>query len=144
MFLTHAAVDQPWRPCDDDDDRRLSETGCLKETKQPWSLKHPPQKTARAVRVHVMLTVMMFALATAYRWQCAQEDTGGEPVGWQCWRRRLLERTRDLVIIFAQGYYGILHLAEDSLLMGVKLKDVPPGIGTRQEVLAKYRLTGHE
>jgi hypothetical protein len=43
--------------------------------------------------------------------------------------------------VFALGYYGIFHLAEYSLLVGVKLKDVPPGIGTRQDVLAKYRLT---
>jgi len=27
------------------------------------------------------------------------------------------------------------------LLVGVKLKDAPPGIGTLQEVLAKYSLT---
>ena len=141
VFLTNAAVDQPLRPFDDYDDRSLIENCCIKETKQQWSLKHPPQKTARAVRVHVMLTVMMFALATAYRWQCEQEDTGGEPVGWQCWRRRLLERTRDLVIIFAQGYYGIFHIAEYSLLVGVNLKDRPPGVGTRQQILTKYRLT---
>jgi hypothetical protein len=43
--------------------------------------------------------------------------------------------------VCAQGYYGIFHLAEYSLLVGVKLDDVPPGIGTRQDVLAKYRLT---
>jgi hypothetical protein len=28
--------------------------------------------------------------------------------------------------------------------VGVKLKDVPPGIGTLQDVLAKYSLTGHD
>jgi len=88
-----------------------------------------------------MFTLLMFALATAYRLQCEREDRGGEPVGWQCWRRQLLEETRDQVIVFAQGYYGLFHLAEYSLLVGVKLKDVPPGIGTRQDVLAKYRLT---
>jgi hypothetical protein len=80
-----------------------------------------------------MFTLLMFALATAYRLLCEQEATGGEPVGWQCWRRRLLQQTRDQVIVFAQGYYGIL--------LGVRLKDPPPGIGTRQEILAKYRLT---
>jgi hypothetical protein len=47
------------------------------------------------------------------------------------------------VIVFAQGYYGIFHIAEYSLLLGVRLKDTPPGIGTRQEILAKYRLTTH-
>jgi hypothetical protein len=47
------------------------------------------------------------------------------------------------VIVFAQEWYGIFPLAEFALLVGVKRKDVPPGIGTLQDVLAKYRLTGH-
>jgi hypothetical protein len=141
VFLTNASVQQPLRPFDDYDDRSLIENCCIKETKQQWNLGHPPQKTERAVRVHVMFTLLMFALATAYRLLCEQEATGGEPVGWQCWRRRLLQQTRDQVIVFAQGYYGIFHIAEYSLLLGVRLKDTPPGIGTRQEILAKYRLT---
>jgi hypothetical protein len=143
VFLTNAPVDRPLQPFDDDDDRSLIENCCIKESKQQWSLKHPPQKTARAVRVHVMFTLLMFALATAYRLQCEQEEAGGEPVGWQRWRRQLLEQTRDMVIIFAGAYYGIFHIAEYSLLLGVKLKDVPPGIGTRQQILAKYGLTAH-
>jgi hypothetical protein len=77
-----------------------------------------------------MLTLLMFALATAYRLQGEREATGGEPVGWQRWRRQLLEQNRDKMIVFAQGYYGIFHVAEYSLLLGAKLKDVPPGIGT--------------
>jgi hypothetical protein len=141
VFLTNAPVDKPLRPFDDDDDRSVIENCCIKEAKQQWELGHPPQKTDRAVRVHVLFTLLMFALATAYRLQCEREAMGGEPVGWQRWRRQLLEQTREQVIVFAQGYYGIFHLAEYSLLLGVKLKDVPPGIGTRQEILAKYRLT---
>ena len=129
------------RPFDDYDDRSLIENCCIKETKQQWDLGHPPQKTERAVRVHVLFTRLMFALATAYRLRCEQEATGGEPMGWQCWRRQLLQQTRDQVIVFAQGYYGIFHIAEYSLLLGVRLKDTPPGIGTPQEILAKYRLT---
>jgi hypothetical protein len=93
------------------------------------------------VRVHVLFTLLMFALATAYRLQCEREARGGEPVGWQRWRRQLLEQTRDKVIVFAQGYYGIFHLVEYSLLLGVKLKDVPPGIGTSHDILSKYRLS---
>ena len=143
VFLTNAAVEQPLRPFDDDDDRSLIENCCIKETKQQWSLKHPPQKTGRAVRVHVLFTLRMVALATAYRWQCEQEETGGEPVGWQRWRRQLLEHTRDLVIVFAQDSYAIFHMAEYSLLVGVNIKDRPPGIGTRQQILAKYGLTAH-
>ena len=121
----------------------LIENCCIKEAKQQWDLGHPPQKTERAVRVHVLLTLLLFALATAYRRQCEREATGGEPVGWQRWRRQLLEQNRDKVIVFAQGYYGIFHLAEYSLLLGVTLKDVPTGIGTLPEVLARYRLTAH-
>jgi hypothetical protein len=129
------------RPFDHDDDRSLIENCCIKATKQQWDLGHPPQKHDRAVRVHVMFTLLMFALATAYRLQCEQEAMGGEPVGWQRWRRQLLEQTRDRVIVFAEGSYGIFHLAEYSLLVGVKLKDWPSGIGTRQDVFAKYQLT---
>jgi hypothetical protein len=143
VFLTNAPVDRPLQPFDDYDDRSLIENCCIKESKQQWSLKHPPQKTARAVRVHVMFTLLMFALATAYRWQCEQEATGGEPVGWQRWRRRLLQHTRDLIIVFAQDYYGIFHLAEYSLLVGVKIKDCPASIGTLREILAKHGIAAH-
>jgi hypothetical protein len=65
VLLTNAAVENPLQPFDDDDDRRLIEHCCIKERKQPWSVKHPPQKTARAVRLHVLLTFLRFALATA-------------------------------------------------------------------------------
>jgi hypothetical protein len=74
VFLTNAPVEKPLQPFDDYDDRSLIENGCIKESKQPWTLKHPPQKTARAVRVHVIFTVLMFALATAYRLQAEQDD----------------------------------------------------------------------
>jgi Transposase DDE domain len=141
VFLTNAAVDQPLRPFDDYDDRSLIENCCIKECKQQWDLGHPPQKTERAVRVHVVFTVLMFALATAYRLQCEREAMGGEPVGWQRWRRQLLEQTREQVIVFAQGYYGIFHMAEYSILLGARLKDVPPSIGTSQQIRAKYGLT---
>jgi hypothetical protein len=140
VFLTNASVERPLHVFDDYDDRRLTENCCIKAAKQPWELGHPPQKTERAVRVHVVFTLLMFALATAYRLQCEREATGGESVGWQRWRRQLLEQPREKVMVVAQGYYGIFHLAEYSLLVGVKLKDRPPGIGTRQDVLTKYGL----
>jgi hypothetical protein len=140
VFLTNAAVDQPLRPFDNDDARSLIEKCGIKESKPQWSLKRPPQKTARAVRVHVLLTLLMFALATASRRPCEQEKSGGESVGWQCRRRQLQEQTREQVIVFAQGYDGIFPLAEYSLLVGVKLTDVLPDIGTRQDVLAQFGL----
>ncbi len=140
VFLTNAPVEKPLQVFDDYDDRSLIENCCIKEAKQQWDLGHPPQKSERAVRVHVVFTLLMFALATAYRLQCEREAMQGEPVGWQRWRRQLLEQTREKVIVFTQGYYGIFHLAEYSLLLGVKLKDRPPGIGSRREILARYGL----
>jgi hypothetical protein len=116
VFLTNAPVDQPLRPFADDDDRRLLETCCIKDAKQPGDLGHPPQQNDRAIRVHVVFTLLMCAFATAYRLQCEREATSGEPVGWQRWRRPLLERTRDKVIVLAPGHYGIFPLAEYSRL----------------------------
>jgi len=142
-FLTKAAVQQPLQPCDDDDDRRRIEHCGSKEATQPWALGPPPQKSARAVRVHVLVTRLLCALATAYRWPYEKAALGEEPVGWQRWRRQLLEQRRDKVIVCAQGYDGIFHVAEDSVLLGAKLKDVPPEIGPRQAVLATYGLTAH-
>jgi hypothetical protein len=143
VFLTNAAVDKPLQPFDDYDDRSLIENCCIKAAKQQWNLKHPPQKTGRAVRVHVLFTLLLFALATAYRLPCEQEETGVEPLGWQRWRRQLLEQTRSQIIVFAQGFYGIFHIAEYSLLLGVKIKDCPPEIGTYPQILAKYGLRAH-
>jgi hypothetical protein len=136
VFLTKAPVAQPLRPFDDDDDRRLMENCGSKEAKPPWALGHPPQQPARAVRVPVVFTLLLVALATAYQRPCQRAATAGEAVGWQRWRRQLLEQTRDQVLVCAQGHYGILHLAEYSRLWGVKRKDVPPDIGSRHQVLA--------
>jgi hypothetical protein len=62
-------------------------------------------------------------------------------VSWQRWRHQLLERARDQIIVFAQRWCSIFHIAEFALLVGVKLIDVPPDIGTPQEVLTQYGLT---
>ena len=141
VLLTNAPVEKPLQVFDDDEDRSLIEHGCSKACQPQWDLGPPPPKTARAVHVHVLFTLLMCALASAYRWQCEREAIGNEPVGWQRWRRQLLEQSRDKVIVCAQGYDGLFHLAESSLLVGVKLKDVPPGTGTRQEILAQDQLT---
>jgi hypothetical protein len=61
VLLTNAPVEKPLPVFDDDDDRSLSENCCIKEAKQQWDLGYPPQKTERAVRVHVVLTLLVFA-----------------------------------------------------------------------------------
>jgi hypothetical protein len=104
VLLTHAPGDKPLQPFEDDDDRRRMEHCGLKEAKPQWALGHPPQKTARAVRGPVSFTLRLFALATASRVPCEREAIGGEPIGWQRWRRQLLEQPRDKVMVFAQGW----------------------------------------
>jgi hypothetical protein len=143
VLRTKAAGDKPVPPVDEDDDRRRLEHGWIKASTPQWRVKPPPQNTARAVSVPVLVTGRMFALATAYRRPCEHADPAGEPVGWQRWRRQLLEQARDHVIVFAQGCYGIFQLAEYSLRLGGNSKDRPPGIGTRPQLLATYRLTTH-
>ncbi len=143
VFLTNDAVAKPLSIFDAYDDRSLIENCCIKESKQAWNLKHPPKKTERAVQVHVFFTLSMFALATAYRLRAEQASVGDEPVGWQRWRRQLIQQNRDKVIIFAQGWYGIFHVAEYSLLLGVRLREPPPQVGSRRDVLKKYGLVGH-
>jgi hypothetical protein len=141
VFLTHAAVEPPLLPFDDSEARSLIEHGDIQESQQQGSVQPPPQNPGRAVRVHVLFTWRLFGLATASRWPCEPEERGREPVGWQRWRRQLREQTRDHVIVLAQDGYGIFPRAESSLLVGVNSKDRPPGIGTRQQILAKYGLT---
>ena len=120
-----------------------SKTVGRKEAKQQGERGHPPQKNARAMRGPVVFTRLLFALATAYRLACEREAMAAEPVGWQRWRGQLLPQTREKMIVCAQGFYGIFPPAAFALLRGVKLTDVPPGIGTRQEILAPYGLTPH-
>ena len=102
VLVTKAAGDKLVQPFDEAEERRLIEHGCLQERTPPWSLPHPPQNTARAVRVQVVCTWLLCALATAVRWPCEQEDMGAAPVGWQRWRRPLRQQTRNQVIVCAQ------------------------------------------
>jgi hypothetical protein len=77
VILTNASVAKPSQAFDDDDDRSLMETWCMKEAKQQWDLDHPPQKTARVVRVH--------AVASAERGPRGQPTPGHQaPGGTQC------------------------------------------------------------
>jgi hypothetical protein len=43
--------------------------------------------------------------------------------------------------VCAQGDDGIFPLAEVARLVGGKRQELPPGLGTRREVLAQYRRT---
>ena len=76
-------------------------------------------------------------------------DSFGEPAGidvlggegTERWRRRLKKENRDKVIVFVGETYGIFHVAEFSILGGLRVKDIPQQLGSRQAILARYGLS---
>jgi hypothetical protein len=60
--------------------------------------------------------------------------------GVERWRRRLKAANRDKVIVFVGAYYGIFHLAELAVLGGLRLQSLPPELGSRPAILARYGL----
>jgi len=156
VYLTNGPVSDPFVVFDTYDWRSVIENGIFKEGKHPWHLGRFPKKTEAAVVVHCHFTVLVMALATAFRlWQAkpaispAQEtDTrpslstallGGE--GTARWRLRLKQENRDKVIVFFADAYGIFHLAELAILSGVRLHRLPSHLGSRQAILQRYEIS---
>jgi hypothetical protein len=163
VYLTNGPVDDPFVVFDDYDWRSVIENGIFKEGKHPWHLEHAPQKTEAAVVVQCYFTLITMALCTAFRLQQAREAAADlredaaatdEPVaagqaissvllageGTARWRRRLKAENRDKVIVFVGAWYGIFHLAELAILSGLRLKTLPPELGSRQSILARFGL----
>lgn len=44
------------------------------------------------------------------------------------------------MIVFVGVWYGIFHLAELVVLAGLRLKTLPPELGSREAILARYGL----
>jgi hypothetical protein len=165
VYLTNGSVQDPFAVFDDYDWRSVIENGIFKEGKHPWHLGHFPQKNEAGVTVHVFFTLAVMGLCTAFRlWKARRapddkvEGTGesraqneGERVlagtelldgeGTERWRRRLKEENRNKVIVFVGETYGIFHVAEFSILGGVRIKDIPQELGSRQAILARYGLS---
>jgi Transposase DDE domain len=159
VYLTNGPVKDPFVIFDSYDWRSVIENGIFKEGKHPWHLGRFPKKTAAAVVVHSHMTVLVMALCTAFRlWQAKLATTpptstheaattaglstpllGGE--GTVRWRLRLKEENRDKVIIFLGQVYGIFHLAELAVLTGMRLKRLPPHLGSSQSLLQRFGIS---
>jgi hypothetical protein len=162
VYLTNGAITDPFTVFDDYDWRSVIENGLFKEGKHPWHLTHFPQKTEDAVIVHCFFTLLTMALCTAFRLGQALEAPeeapsddppqpapvplaitllGGE--GTARWRRRLHALNRDKVIVFVGMSYGIFHVAEFAVLARLRIKPIgiPPELGSRTDILARYGLT---
>jgi hypothetical protein len=54
------------------------------------------------------------------------------------WRRQLIRDNRDKVIVFIGHEYGIFDTHELLVLSGVPVRDLPPGLGSREDILRRY------
>jgi hypothetical protein len=61
---------------------------------------------------------------------------GGQ--GAERWRRQLIRENRDKVIVFIGQTYGIFDTHEFLVLTGVPLRALPPGLGSREDILRRY------
>lgn len=166
VYLTNGPLDDPFEAFDDYDGRSLIENCLFREGKGPWNLQqYFPQRNEQGVLVQTFFTTTIQALATAYRlWDGQQElraedpvsgleapawkETATEPLdysllggeGAQQWRRRLKQENRDKLIVFVGEYYGIFHMAEFAVMVGLRVKEIPPELGTPADILARFAL----
>jgi hypothetical protein len=54
------------------------------------------------------------------------------------WRRELAQQNRDKVIVFKDHRYGIFDTHELMVLSGIPVRDLPPHLGSRTDILRRY------
>jgi hypothetical protein len=113
VFLTSLPVQRPLAVLDLYDLRSLIENTAFRELKQGWCLTSYPKKTLAAVRGHVLLTLLTFTLANAWRTQ------QGQALAQHGIRRQRAEAEGSQVILFAGDHYAIFDIEEVFVLLGV-------------------------
>lgn len=61
---------------------------------------------------------------------------GGQ--GTARWRRELAQQNRDKVIVFKDHRYGIFDTHELMVLSGIPVRDLPPHLGSRTDILRRF------
>ncbi len=112
-FLTSLPVDEPLTVLDLYDLRSLIENTAFRELKQGWGLEHDPKKTEAAVRAHVLLTLVTFTLALAFR------TAQGQDLAQHGVRRQRAEEESGKVLVFAGDDDAIFDIEEVFVLLGV-------------------------
>jgi hypothetical protein len=114
VFLTSLPITKPLDALDRYDLRSLIENTAFRELKQGWCLESYPKRTQDAVRGHVLLTLITFTLANAFRTRHGQALAG-------CGiRRQRAEEETGKVMIFAGDFYAIFDIEEVFVLLGVE------------------------
>ncbi len=145
VYLTNIEVKKPMWIVDYYGDRSLIENGTFRTGKQYWSLKHPPKRTAKGMTIHIVFTMMVIALTTAFRNYKTKEEKAeqkGKETGIARYRRAIYAEGQDKVIVFHENRYGIFYMHEVLVLMGRKVKDLVKlmGVDYKMQILRKYNL----
>ena len=61
-----------------------------------------------------------------------------EGQGTARWRRELAQQNRDKVIVFKDHHYGIFDTHELMVLSGIPVRNLPPHLGSRTDILRRY------
>jgi len=96
----------------------------------------PEPKLARRTHLASRMEEIATSLAQPTEPVWSHEQLEGE--GPLRWRRRLRRVNRDLVIVFVGQHYGIFHASELLVLSGVPVRELPPHLGSREDVLRRY------
>ena len=61
-------------------------------------------------------------------------------MGIRRWRQQIKKEGKNKAVVFIEDSYGIFYLAEIMILSGIRVKDIPPAAGTREDILRRYEL----
>jgi len=112
VFLTTLPVKRPEIIIDDYGLRSLVENCAFRELKQGWNINKFPKKTERAVRSHVLLTLVIFNMCNLYR------TKQGEKLTEQGIRRFRRSNYDYKIVIFTEEHFAIFDIEEFALLTG--------------------------
>jgi hypothetical protein len=143
VILTNAPVDKPLKVYDRYDARSEIENGQFREAKQAWFIERPARNTADAFRSHVYLTLVIMALAAAFRTWMDQQDKlakEGKETGIRKFREQVKQQNGNKLIVFDEDRYAIFDTYEVFILCGTTVLK-PTGVRetiSKQDILIKY------
>ena len=117
VFLTNMGVEKPLLIIGEYDDRSEIENRGFRELKQGWQIGKFPKKTRQAVIAHILLTLVMFNLANAFR---TEKGYGLGEKGIRRFRYQEMHgESIHKLIIFAGEWYAILDVEELMMILGL-------------------------
>jgi hypothetical protein len=121
VFLTNLAVSRPMKIIDHYDLRSEIENQGFRELKQGYHLLKYPQKTEAAVRVHAVLTVIIYSMVNAYKSEQGQRLAH---LGIRRWRGKQMAESIHKMIVYYEGIYGIVDVEELFYLVDMTPKEL--------------------